>query len=120
MFHPMIDAKTGKLDVSLVETFWQPNFDAIVVVNFVKKVFYDTQLWTEDGNGRGNPEARTLFLQSNSKFVARVSKCVSLSKDRLYVNETNSSIEFSRPTEEHQRAWDSVQSGEDPRQWLRQ
>ncbi|KAF4674593.1 hypothetical protein FOL47_008984 [Perkinsus chesapeaki] len=67
VYHPLVDEATGVLDISLAFPTWEPGRDyAVLVLAFVKKVFYRSDLigWDGGENGVLNQAALEAFTRA--------------------------------------------------------
>jgi len=104
VFHPLVDPKTGELDLSSQFPRWRDGRDYLVfVLVFIKKIFY---LKSYDIKEAPNPEAVELYRRGNEKkseFVARINECVQMSLDSMHEQEPESSLCFGEPLPVHKK-----------------
>ncbi|CAK8691687.1 AKT-interacting protein-like [Clavelina lepadiformis] len=81
-FHPLIDPKTGKLDVHRGFPSWKRNVNHIWnVLLYTRRIFYkiDTQVPL-------NPEAAVLYEKELTQYKSKVMQSIELNKSHLFDN----------------------------------
>lgn len=88
LFHPLVDAETGRLDISPAFPVWKPGRDYLVLaLAFVKKIFSKKEL------------NRYAFTLPSDEFKKCCDECVAESQRLLYISHANSPIPFSEGSE---------------------
>ena len=84
VFHPLVDADTGRLDLSPAFPTWKPGRDYLVLVlSFLKKIFFKREL------------NNFLVTMEKEDFLAKCEECVAESLRLVYVCHPNSPIPFA-------------------------
>ena len=92
VFHPLVDTRTGRLDISVAFPTWKPGRDYIVLIlSFIKKIFFKKELNTY------------LVTMPRSDFEGRCDECVAESLRLVFVSHPNSPIPFSPLSQETYR-----------------
>ncbi|KAF4668843.1 a1-alpha2 repression [Perkinsus olseni] len=92
VYHPLVDEATGILDISLAFPTWEPGRDyAVLVLAFVKKVFYRSDLigWRGGEDWIPNPGAskafNLAFEKGDNTFQREVDKCIMESQREVFL-----------------------------------
>jgi len=103
VFNPLVNIKTGELDLSIQFPVWNPNQHYIVLVlGYLKKIFFKTEFWGERLNHPAfNKESQKLWMQNKDEFIKICNQCACLSVDNVYTNEKDSPIRFTRQDPAH-------------------
>jgi len=103
VFNPLVNIKTGELDLSIQFPVWNPNQHYIVLVlGYLKKIFFKTEFWGERLNHPAfNKESQKLWMQNKEEFIKICNQCACLSVDNVYSNDKDSPIRFTRQDPAH-------------------
>merc|ERR1711879_168479 len=105
MFHPIVEPRTGRVDMGALFPKWRADRD---YASFVLPNLYRALSCQEYfvGNVRLplNPAARELFLNDPIAFAERASECASCSLHKVYENVPGSLLQFIQgPVDAHDR-----------------
>ena len=93
VFHPLVDEKTGRLDLSPAFPSWRSGRDySVLVLSYLKKIFYKREL---------NSYASSML---KSDFISYCNECVDESLRLIYVCHPNCPFPFSawrKPHKDH-------------------
>jgi len=106
VFHPLIDASSGELDLSIQFPKWTPNKDYIVLLlAYIKKIFYNTSFWeARPGIRAFNQKAQQQWINDKVSFIRSCESSVTHGLEKVYENSEESSLQFSTPIHAHQEA----------------
>eukprot|EP00930_Biecheleria_cincta_P037781 TRINITY_DN25963_c0_g1_i1.p1 TRINITY_DN25963_c0_g1~~TRINITY_DN25963_c0_g1_i1.p1 ORF type:complete len:273 (-),score=68.64 TRINITY_DN25963_c0_g1_i1:61-846(-) len=110
VFHPMVDAKTGRLDLVSLFPEWRPGRDfAAYVLPHVHRVFLRREYFASSSSRPSlNEEAKQLYLSDPATFAERARACASSSLQRVHEEDFrpsgSSALQFARsgPDEAHE------------------
>lgn len=120
VFHPMVDVKTGRLDLGSLFPDWRPGRDfAAYLLPHVHRAFLRREYFASSSSRPPlNEEARHLYLSDPAAFAERARACASSSLQRVYENQLAapglSAMHFaSGPAEAHEAIVEQFKASSD-------
>lgn len=114
VFHPMVEPKTGRIDIGAVFPEWRAGRDyASFVLPHLHRSLLRREYFSGSARRPLNVEARDLFLQDPSAFAERAAQCAQLSLQSVYQNPPGFSLKFtSGPAEAHDDILDTLRAAD--------
>mmetsp|Transcript_43347 Transcript_43347/g.101224 ORF Transcript_43347/g.101224 Transcript_43347/m.101224 type:complete len:308 (-) Transcript_43347:116-1039(-) len=102
VFHPMVDPKTGQVELGSLFPEWRPGRDfAAFALPHLHRAFLRREYFAS-GRPALNQEAKQLFVSDPAAFAERAKACASKSLLHVYDNTSGSSLQFTKgPGEAH-------------------
>eukprot|EP00434_Breviolum_minutum_P008104 symbB.v1.2.007145.t1/scaffold435.1/size205859/20 len=103
VFHPMVDPKTGQVELVSLFPEWRPGRDfAAFALPHLHRAFLRREYFASSARPALNPEARQLFLSDPAAFAERARLCANNSLQHVFDNPPGSSLQFTKgPAEAH-------------------
>mmetsp|Transcript_48205 Transcript_48205/g.105162 ORF Transcript_48205/g.105162 Transcript_48205/m.105162 type:complete len:339 (-) Transcript_48205:33-1049(-) len=103
VFHPMVDPKTGQVELVSLFPEWRPGRDfAAFALPHLHRAFLRREYFASSARPALNPEARQLFLSDPAAFAERARECANNSLFHVFDNPSGSTLQFTKgPTEAH-------------------
>ncbi|CAJ1340525.1 unnamed protein product [Effrenium voratum] len=103
VFHPMVDPKTGQVELGSLFPEWRPGRDfAAFALPHLHRAFLRREYFASSSRPALNPEARQLFISDPTAFAERARSCAKTSLLHVYDNASGSALQFTKgPMEAH-------------------
>lgn len=112
VFHPLVNATTGEVDVRAGFPQWKSGTDQLAhLMLFLKRILYLTEKDFSaklPSSAKGNADALRLCKADKKGFLLRVAQCVQRSIDEQYKHDGKSTIKFTKPRPEHKKVRISI------------
>jgi ubiquitin-protein ligase len=83
VYHPLVDAETGELNLKPQFSSWRPRKDFIfVILAYMKKIFYNQDYYKMTCHVK-NPSAFSLANTDETAFLRNVKSCCQSSNERI-------------------------------------
>lgn len=103
VFHPMVDPKTGQVELGSLFPEWRPGRDfAAFALPHLHRAFLRREYFSSNARPALNQEAKQLFISDPAQFAERAKACANKSLLHVYDNASGSSLQFTKgPAEAH-------------------
>jgi len=112
VFHPMVDAETGLVDIGGVFPEWRPGRDyASFMLPFLQRAMLRREYLSGSTRPPLNEQARDLYASDPTAFAAKAAECARQSIQTVYQNAKGSALQFTKgPAEAHEKILESLRA----------